>query len=210
MSAEQDSGGDIGAPLVALPVLDVMCFAEGGRSLATRPPASAIAGGERDALRTAEQPTLAPEVQRLPGVLGTAVDCQGDGAGAARVALDRRDRNGVGLAFEKPAPVPLVERPRGDDHTHADRRVAEQLRGVGGDALPQQLGKGVARALLRRALVVEGQIRTAFTGVICRKARHGSFRRGDAVEHVADDREGLGVENPVGVPHAVGTSTEPE
>jgi len=60
MPAEQYSVGDVGSPMITLPVIDVVGFAPGGRPVAARPSAPSIARGEGKSLRSAEQSTFAP------------------------------------------------------------------------------------------------------------------------------------------------------
>jgi hypothetical protein len=95
MSAQQDSVGDIGASAVALPVVDVVCFAPGWWPFATGPAASAIACGKGDALGPAEESAFAAQVEWLASVLGRAVDRQHNRARTARHSFDRGDRDGV-------------------------------------------------------------------------------------------------------------------
>jgi len=68
MSAEEDSGGDIGAAAIPFPVLDVVGFAPGGWALTAGEAASTVAGSQCDALAGAEEAAFAAEIQRLAGL----------------------------------------------------------------------------------------------------------------------------------------------
>ena len=132
MTAEQHAVGDIGLAAITMPVFDVVRFAPRGWSFAARPAAPAVASRKRDTLCAAEEATLSPEIERLPRVLGVAVDCQCDGSGRAGNAFDRFDRDGVVVTLEIPAATSravalaaLRQHLSGDEHAHTDWAVTE-------------------------------------------------------------------------------------
>ena len=97
--------------------------APGWGSLAPGPPATAVAGGERNPLGAAEQPPFTSQVERLTVV----VDGDHDGAGRAREPFGCRDRDRISLAFEPGGAATFGERAGGNKHPHPDGAVAEQL-----------------------------------------------------------------------------------
>ena len=63
VSAEEDSVGEVGASGVSYPVGDVVAFAPGGGPVAAGPHASAVAGGQGDALSCGVEAVFTSDVQ---------------------------------------------------------------------------------------------------------------------------------------------------
>lgn len=73
VAAEQDSAVDIGAALLGVPFVNVVCFAVRGGAIAASPPASAVTHRQGDALCRREQAMLPSDVQWVPR--GSTVIC---------------------------------------------------------------------------------------------------------------------------------------
>ena len=64
VSAEQNSVGYVSFSRISMPMLDVMCFTPGGRSIAVGKHASTVSRGEGDALPVGEEALFSTDVQR--------------------------------------------------------------------------------------------------------------------------------------------------
>jgi hypothetical protein len=95
-SAQKNAIGDVGVPVVSSPVVDVVGFAPGGGSVASRPSASAVAGGQSNALTGGVETLLAAEVDALT----VGVEYHVQNSGVADGAFDGFDRDGGGLTFD--------------------------------------------------------------------------------------------------------------
>lgn len=125
VSAEEDSVVDVGAAVISFPVLDVVGFGPGGWAVASGSHASAVSGGQCDALTVGEESLFAPDVDGL----AVGVDGDGDGAGVAHRAFDGFDGDGVGAAFDATVPDSFTKVVFADEE--AD----------GGFPCPQQFGR---------------------------------------------------------------------
>jgi hypothetical protein len=96
MSAEQDSVLDIGVARIALPVHDVVRFGEARWTFTVGEAASAVAGGEADALAWGEESLVTPDVDDL----SVGVEENWDNACLARVPGCCGDGHCIRLSFE--------------------------------------------------------------------------------------------------------------
>ena len=99
--AEQDAVFDVGVPVVAFPVVDVVRFAPGGRSVAAGPEASAVSHPEADALPGGEEALGSSDVDALAVV----VEGDGDRSGVAELLVDGGQGDGFVGSFNYPAPT---------------------------------------------------------------------------------------------------------
>jgi hypothetical protein len=148
--AEQDSVGRIGAATVSRPVLDVVRFAPGWRSVAVGPSASTVPFFEHAALATGEQPLLATQVERL----AVLVEDEGDGALDAGEPLDRLDRHRDVTRRKPTMPGAGNELTFGHGDAHGGRSSAQELRGVHLGTRGDQPEEDIRRELLGAASVV--------------------------------------------------------
>src|SRR5690554_3410826 len=113
----------------------VVGFCPGGWSITAGPAASAVSGGERDALPPSVEPLLAAHIERL----AVGVERDSDGAVGAGDALHRFDGHRLVAALEPAVTLAVAECVTRDEH--ADGRSTQTdhggRRGVAGN--PQQL-----------------------------------------------------------------------
>ena len=96
LSAEEHAVGEVCLAVVAHPFVDVVCFAPFGWSLAVADDASAVSGGEGDALSSGEGALSASDIEGLT----FEADRDGKYAVVARDSLGGSDGNRVGLALD--------------------------------------------------------------------------------------------------------------
>ena len=132
--AEEDAVGEIGAPAVAKPVIDVVGFRPGGRSIAVGIHAAAVAHCERDLLSLRVEPLLASEIETAPLV----VELQRE-VPVAESALDHRQRHGVVVSFDCAESRRRANGVFVDDQANAGSYVIENAVGVDGRAGPHEV-----------------------------------------------------------------------
>ena len=148
MATEQESVSDVGAAVVAVPLVDVMRLAPGGRAIAARKAAATVSHGETDPLTGGEEPLTAADVDDL----ALRVEMDRDRAAVADFALDRRETERHALALDETEAGAPGEVMIGDDDPHRGALSAHDL-GCRGRADADELDERVDRQLLRGAFV---------------------------------------------------------
>jgi hypothetical protein len=147
MAAEEDAIVEVGVAGVAVPVVDVVCFCEGGWSFAVGEAASTIPRREADALAWGEEPLVPTDVDDL----SVGVEEHWYDACLAGVSGRGGDGYGIRLSFEAGSAGATLEIAGGDVEPNRNSAGAEYGAGVGEGGDSDEVDEGIDGDLLKSA-----------------------------------------------------------
>ncbi len=199
MAAKQNAIAQIGFPVIAMPLFDVVGFGPDGWSFTVGPTTSAVSGSEGQPLPVAEEPLPSTEIDHLTA----SIEDYGGDLGVAADPLNSLDGDRIVLAFDVAGASPSGKVRLGDQHREGWPMSSEYLARVCIYSDSEQFQEHVRDELLRRPGVGHDDVDS---GLFPRIHEPGtsSPRRGDLVVDAVYEGRSFRIEIP-GIPgHPVG------